>query len=538
MMKKPGMLAGGLVGALCTAPLISLFYLGRELAGLPFVPFDLFDWATRMLPGPVVTFGIDLMVSVIRALSSGETSVIAKTAEQLIALAQFLVIGVVAGMLLFAILRMRKKSGYLPGLILGAFITAPIALVSPSISRMERTDAIISFSWILVAFLAWGAALTWVYRSMAAAGGEPDVDDSSVQRLGRRKFIIRIGGASAVITVSGAVWAALVAKRRERETKVDPAALWSSNNPLPNRDASVKPAPGTRPEFTRLQDHYRIDINTSPPEVEGARWRLKIGGLVDRPLELTLDDLRNKYEPMHQFVTLSCISNPLGGSLISTTRWTGVSLQQVLKDVGIAENSNHLRIKSADGFHEVIALEAIRADERIMLTYAWDGVPLKAEHGFPLRIYIPDRYGMKQPKWIESIEAIEQWEEGYWVRRGWDREARVRATSVIDTIALNMMIAQADETTLVPIGGIAYAGARGISKVEIRVDSGEWLEAELRSPLSGTTWVIWRFNWPFKAGKHTFTVRCVDGSAAQQIETEAAVHPSGATGLHTTAGVY
>ena len=103
-----------------------------------------------------------------------------------------------------------------------------------------------------------------------------------------------------------------------------------------------------------------------------------------------------------------------------------------------------------------------------MLTYAWDGVPLPMEHGFPLRIYIPDLYGMKQPKWIESIEATDRWEPGYWVVRGWDQVARMKATSVIDTVAANMPVMDASGRTLVPIGGIAHAGARGISKVELQ----------------------------------------------------------------------
>jgi hypothetical protein len=166
-----------------------------------------------------------------------------------------------------------------------------------------------------------------------------------------------------------------------------------------------------------------------------------------------------------------------------------------------------------------------------MLAYAWDGLPLPEKHGFPLRIYIPDRYGMKQPKWIESIEATDHWEPGYWVVRGWDREARMKATSVIDTIATNMMIAKPAQEMRVPIGGIAHAGVRGISKVELRVDNGEWMPAELRTPLSGQTWVVWRYDWPMQRGKHTFTVRCFEGDGTAQIAQQAPPDPSGASGL-------
>lgn len=210
-------------------------------------------------------------------------------------------------------------------------------------------------------------------------------------------------------------------------------------------------------------------------------------------------ELRSNYEPLHQFITLSCISNPIADDLISTTRWTGVSLQRILDTVRPAGNATHLRMRSVDGFYEVVALDAIRADERIVLTYAWDGLPLPAEHGFPLRIYIPDRYGMKQPKWIEAIDAIDHDEAGFRVHRGWD------------SVGVGMMVIQADQAMRIPIGGIAHAGTRGISRVEVRVDDGPRQQARLREPLSNATWVLWRFDWPFQPGEHTFTVRCFEG---------------------------
>jgi DMSO/TMAO reductase YedYZ molybdopterin-dependent catalytic subunit len=228
---------------------------------------------------------------------------------------------------------------------------------------------------------------------------------------------------------------------------------------------------------------------------------------------------------------MSCISNPVGGDLIGTTRWTGVSLQRLLPYLQLEPGATHLKIRSADGFFEVVSLDAIKADPRIMLTYAWDGVPLKREHGYPLRIYIPDLYGMKQPKWIESIEATGHWEPGFWVERGWNQAARMQATSVIDTVAAERTITGADGRKLVPIGGIAHAGARGISKVEVQVDGGAWEQAELRTPLSQLTWVIWRYNWAFQSGKHTFTVRCYDGNGTPQIATRSTPEPDGATDL-------
>jgi DMSO/TMAO reductase YedYZ molybdopterin-dependent catalytic subunit len=537
--KKPGLLAGALVGAMLTAALIALLYAAWQVAGLPFVPFDVFDWMTRVLPGRLIAFGIGSMVAVIRSLNLGPTSVIAKAVEQSLGIAGLLVTGIVAGAILFAVLRaLRGRYAYALGLVLGVVVGVPALLISYYAGQTAGVAPAVGALWILLAFLAWGEAFALVYRRLRAAPaagvpGEPlTAAQASVERVNRRQFLIRLGGATATITVAGAAVGVLARDLRLRQMVGPYMERWSMTHPLPNAEATVKPAPGTRPEYTPLDRHYRIDINTIPPVIDEGTWTLKVMGLVEKPLALTLMELR-LYEPMHQFITLACISNPVGGDLIGTTRWTGVSLQKLLPDWRLKPEATHLKIRSADGFYEVVPLDIIRSDERVMLVYAWDGVPLPAGHGFPLRIYIPDVYGMKQPKWIESIEATDRWEPGHWVVRGWDEIAQMKATSVIDTVAVNMTIIDASRKVLVPIGGIAHAGARSISKVELQVDNGPWQEAALRTPLSGLTWVIWRYDWPFQSGDHTFTVRCYDGAGNAQIVAPSPPEPNGATGLHS-----
>jgi len=302
-------------------------------------------------------------------------------------------------------------------------------------------------------------------------------------------------------------------------------------SPFPNAGDPVMPAPGTRPEYTPLKDHYKVFIRTEPEEVDGERWRLEVTGRVDRPLRLTLEEFRSRYPVHDQYVTLSCISGRVGTGLIGTTLWSGARLQDVLADAGLRDGARFLHVRSADGYYETVDLELVRADPRILLCYDWDGHPLPSDHGFPLRIWLPDRYGMKQPKWIESIEVSSEYVPGYWVERNWDREARMKATSVIDTVA----VAAAQDMggrRLIPVGGIAHAGARGISRVEVRVDGGPWQKAKLRAPLSETTWVIWRHDWPFEKGDHTFEVRCAEADGTPQIEERRPQRPSGATGLH------
>ncbi len=525
-MKRLNLGTGALVGALLTAPLIGIMYLADQLAGLPFVPFDLFDWLTRVLPGPLITFGIDLMIDtmILVGMSVADS---AKIAEQIMAVLQFLVGGIVAGMVFFGVVRARKiKTDLIAGVVIAALFGLPFITISIAIGQ-SSVAPLLQILWLALLFLAWGLALSWACRRLTpveaeAAAGEA-AETRAVERISRRQFLIRLGATSAVITVAGAGVGAVLAQaeqRRLEQALVETAAHQAETSeglPFPNANDPVMPAPGTRPEYTPIKDHYQVFIRTEPTEIEGSTWILPITGLVDNPLMLTLDDIKNNYESRDQYVTISCISGRVGTSLIGTTQWTGVSMQDILAELQVRPEARYLHITSGDGFYETVDLDLINADKRIMLCYAWDGHDLPVGHGFPLRIWIPDRYGMKQPKWITGIEVTGEYQDGYWVERNWDKEALVKTTSVIDTVAVNAVIEDGD-LRLVPVGGIAFSGDRGISKVEVRVDGGPWEEAKLRAPLSETTWVIWRYDWPFEAGDHTFEVRCAEGDGTPQIE--------------------
>ena len=538
-IKKPSLWFGALIGALLTMTLTSVLFLADQLAGLPFIPFDVFDFVSRNLPGPLLTFGIDVMVDIIIAFNMGETSVAAKSAEQLMGLGAFLVLGTIANVGLYAVLNRSKSSArnLYPGMIFGLAFGAIMMLVSLQINLTATAAMPAQVVWTLFSFTLWAVAANWIYNVLAHSGAKTKVDEETgetitVEALDRRQFMVRIGGASAVLTVIGAGLGAFIGSRPGAGQVSGEASGASDGDVLPNLEGNMEPAPGTRPEYTPLDNHYRIDISSRPPVIDSGEWRLDVTGLVDNPASLSLQDLYDKFERVDRFITLSCISNRIGGTLISTTKWSGFLMSDFLALVQPQGDAVALKITGADNFDEYVMLDVINADDRIMFAYEWDDQPLKQKHGFPLRIYIPDRYGMKQPKWIESIEFVDTWQEGYWVRRGWSVEAMVNPTSVVDTVATDAILKD-DEGYVVPIGGIAYAGAKRISRVEISVNDGDWQDAKLRQPLSELTWVLWRFDWRFKEGEYRFAVRAYDGDGNLQSLESRGTRPDGATGVHS-----
>jgi DMSO/TMAO reductase YedYZ molybdopterin-dependent catalytic subunit len=535
-MRHIGKLA--LWGAFTGLAVVALTYLGFRLAGLPFVPFDLFDWLTRITPGALITFGIETMIKIITGLKLGPTASTAKLAENALAIIQFLVLGAIFGGVIAAFERRRPGRGVGFGIaaaLVGWFATI---FIEAFLGRLA-TGAVTSLVWLGAVYVGWGAILGRLARD--SAPGQPATPESA---LSRRQFLYLVGAGSFTVIVSAL--GVSVFKAREATAgasagttgSLDLAAANQTSGPAASPPdqalaARFSPVEGTRPEVTSNQNFYRIDIDATPPQIDESTWRLELTGLVDKPLSLSLADLR-AFPSVSQYVTLSCISNGIGGDLISTALFTGVPLKDILAEAGLHPEAKEIYIESVDGFYESVNT-ADMTDERTLLVYAMNGKPLPAAHGFPLRIYIPNRYGMKQPKWITRMEAIDYDGPGYWVDRGWSATAFPQTTSVIDAVAVE---ATDPKTGQVPVGGIAWAGDRGISKVEIEVDDGPWEAAELRSPaLSPLTWVQWRYFWAAPIGKHTVRVRAYDGKGVLQVTREAPAHPNGATGIDSVTAV-
>jgi DMSO/TMAO reductase YedYZ molybdopterin-dependent catalytic subunit len=290
-------------------------------------------------------------------------------------------------------------------------------------------------------------------------------------------------------------------------------------------------------EVTPADKFYRVDVNVFPPNVSSSSWTLPVTGLVSNPLTLNYSQLL-AMESQDQYNTLECVSNNTDGDLISTAKWTGVKFSDILSQAGVKPDATYVVFKATDGYSVGIPM-AKAMDPETILAYHMNGVPLLADHGFPARMIVPGFYGMMNCKWVTSIEVVAETYQGYWQVRGWINEAQYETGSFIVTpgnaqVADRFGVAGASSVPLglVPIAGVAFAGDRGIEKVEVSTDGGNtWTMASVKDPLSGNTWVLWTADWnPPAAGNYSIAVRATDKTGAVQTASMAAPFPGGATG--------
>jgi len=282
---------------------------------------------------------------------------------------------------------------------------------------------------------------------------------------------------------------------------------------------------GLGPVITPVGDHYLVSKNFSDPRVDGSRWRLKIHGLVDHALDLGLEDLK-ALPSVTRPTTLICISNEVGGHLVGNSLWTGVPMADLLETVGVKSGATHVILRAADNYSDAFALEVARRDGT-MIAYLQDGEPLVRGHGFPARVLAPGIYGMKSVKWLMDVEVVDHDYTGYWEQRGWSRTAVVHTMSRIDTPTATVLGSDA------AIGGIAFAGLRGIRRVEVSVDGGSnWNEATLRPADNAFSWTLWGFEWQVGPGDYEVLVRAVDGTGTLQTSEKSQPLPNGSTGYH------
>jgi DMSO/TMAO reductase YedYZ molybdopterin-dependent catalytic subunit len=287
---------------------------------------------------------------------------------------------------------------------------------------------------------------------------------------------------------------------------------------------------GPAPEITPVENFYVVSKNFVDPVVDAQAWSLAVGGLVDRPLKLSLADLRG-LPGVSEYVTLECVSNDVGGGLMSTGSFTGVRLMDLLTLAGAKASGTWVAFAAVDGYTESIPVSLVRASPEIIVAYDLDGSPLPTSHGYPARMVIPGLYGMKGPKWLNRIDLVNHESGGYWEQQGWSHDPIVKTTTRIDSPGDGGVVKLGPVT----ISGVAFAGTRGIKKVEYSTDGGaSWSEAPFKAPLSTLTWVLWSADWtPSGEGAYRIMARATDGTGAVQDSRSSASYPSGATGYHT-----
>lgn len=367
------------------------------------------------------------------------------------------------------------------------------------------------FTWLGFASLAFGALLAFLLRALAPAvvvSRHPGFDDDEASR---RSFV---GWAVAGV----AALAGIVAVGRDAGR-------------VATRETNVEGTSGEMPPaITPNDDFYVISKNFSDPSNDrGPDWSIEVDGLVNTPMTLFRADLTALGE--ETFIsTMLCISNPVGGDLMGTAEWTGVPLNKVLDLVGVKDEAYKIVFEAVDGYTTAVPVEEMR-QEPAYIVWMMNGEVLPDGHGGPVRTINPVRYGMKTAKWLTKISLVENDWLGYWETRSWTDEAIVKTMSRFDVPKRNDVLPAGP----VRVGGVAFAGARGISGVEVSADDGEtWTGAEITQEPNpdGIAWVLWEHTWQATAGDHRLVVRAIERDGTVQTDEETGSLPDGASGWH------
>jgi DMSO/TMAO reductase YedYZ molybdopterin-dependent catalytic subunit len=340
--------------------------------------------------------------------------------------------------------------------------------------------------------------------------GAGALDRGLERRLGRRHLL----GRSALTVAGAAVGTTL--------------ATWSLSvlRQMAAGAAEVfRLVKGMPPEITPNGSFYQVSKNFFDPTVDVGKWRLDVTGLVNTPLKLSLDELKAAAAPVERYQTFECISNEVGGDLIGTAKWKAVRVRDVLARAGVQSGATTVVWHAADGYTESIAL-SIAQDPETLLAYEMNGVPIPQKHGAPVRVLLLNRYGMKQPKWLTGIEVANHEFSGYWEQQGWSKEAIVKVNSAFT--------AEVHDGGVLALGGWAFAGNRGISKVEFSPDDGKtWMPAAVKEPLNVNCWQFWSAEWkPPGPGEYSLKVRAYDGTGQLQPAEPKPTLPDGGQGYH------
>lgn len=450
-------------------------------------------------------------------------------------------VGILAVLAVFAlalgVLAVRHRRLAAAGVLVFGAVGTAAALSRPDSTGF--TDALPSLAGAVA-----GAAVLYVLIGRLPAS-DPAPDDSAEQPhkpeeggWDRRGFVIAAMAAATASAGAGRLARALNSSSgKHAATFRNGVVLPTPGSPAPAlpRGTQVRVA-GVSPYVTPTEEFYRVDTALVVPKVDAGAWRLRIHGTgMRRPLTLSFDDLLAR-ELIERRITLTCVSNEVGGPYVGNARWIGVRLAALLAECGVVPPSkggraDQLVARSVDGMTIGSPVEDVMDGRDAMLALGMNGEPLPFEHGFPVRMLVPGLYGyVSACKWIEDIELTTfDAYDAYWVRRDWAREAPVKTQSRIDT---PKPFARPKAGTVM-VAGVAWAQSRGIDRVELRVDDGPWQEATLAAEDTRDTWRQWSFPWRATEGTHTLAVRATDRTGQVQTAERTRTVPDGASGRHS-----
>jgi DMSO/TMAO reductase YedYZ molybdopterin-dependent catalytic subunit len=431
-----------------------------------------------------------------------------------------LVLAIVAALIGIVAIR-RPAIGYIGLAVLG-LVGVIASLTRPGASLPDALPAILGALAGAVMLRAFLIALGEGER------GRGEASPPMPTGMDRRRFLVTgVVGAAAALVAGGA---GRVFGRRF-EADASRAAIH-----LPSPAATPEPAPtgldvpGLSSLVTPNADFYRVDTALLVPAVKAEDWSLRVHGMVERELTLSFDDVMAR-PLIEREVTLTCVSNEVGGEYVGNARWLGTPLRDLLEEAGVDPAADQVVSRSVDGFTAGSPTAVLLDGRDAMLAFAMNGEPLPLEHGFPVRMVVPGLYGyVSATKWVVDLELTTfDAFDAYWIRRGWAQQAPIKTQSRIDTPRRGADL----HAGTVPVAGVTWAQHRGIAAVELRVDDGDWLPAELSEAASADTWRQWLVRWEATPGSHQLQVRATDGDGQVQTDEVAPPFPDGATGYHT-----
>ncbi|MDJ0953342.1 MAG: molybdopterin-dependent oxidoreductase [Acidimicrobiia bacterium] len=374
-----------------------------------------------------------------------------------------------------------------------------------------------------------GSALAGVLTLRYLLNSVEAPTDALAANPSRRRFLAQAAGVGAVAAVAGLGGRQLIIARSEEVRQAVSLPVADLTLPAPPPEAQFTGIANLTPIVVPNNEFYRIDTALVVPRPDPETWRLSITGMVDNEISFSYDDLMNM--PLYEdYVTISCVSNEVGGDLVGNAKWTGVRLVELLDQAGVQSTAEQLFSRSVDGWTCGFPVELAFDGRDPLVAIGMNGEPLPPSHGFPARLIVPGLYGyVSATKWVEEIQ-LTSWEgvDGYWVPRGWAKEAPIKTQSRIDHPRNNQDVTEDP----VVLAGVAWAPTRGIDKVEVQLDDGPWVECELTSPLSSRAWVQWRAEIEAAPGQHRARVRATDGDGVTQTAERSRPAPDGATGHH------